>query len=262
MLQRCFEHVLSTFSNIEHLSSQKTHTMSKHGMSSLKASHIKRGGHLREQIFSNQFTRGQMSDLNEQVNYSGSSADGEITHEDFKWIISKLNSKDGSVSVKGGSNFQFHLGVIPELINYETLTMERKPSLRRPLKLETHFRSSLSHEEQLAALKSTKFWERYLKKGEILAIDHENHWHFFLMDDVINLLVSDELLVWRILRTGRIKGDCVFRDGSKRVGITFEHRFEKNQSVLGAHGGGAGKKTFFPWLQNHLKPIVVPKMIA
>lgn len=236
--------------------------MSKHGMSSTKASHIKRGGHLREQIFSNQFTRGRMSVLNEQVNYSGSSADGEITNEAFNWIIADLKSKDGSVSIKGGSNFQFHLGNIPELIDYNTLVEERKPSPKRPLKLETHFTSSISGEEQLAALKSRKFWEKYLKKGEILAIDHEGKWYFFSLDDIIDLLISGKFLAWRILPTGRIKGDCFFRDGLKRVGITFEHRFEKNQSVLGAHGGGAGKKVFFPWLKDHLKSVEVPKMIA
>ena len=241
---------------------EKISGMSKHGMSSQKASHVKRGGHLREQIFSNQFTRGRMSVLNEQVNYSGSSADGVITQEDFKWIISELKTKDGSVSIKGGNNFQFHLGNIPELIDYNSLVEEKKPSPKRPLKLETHFSSSISHAEQLAALKSKKFWEKYLKKGEILAIDHESQWHFFSLDDVIHLLISGEFLVWRILSTGRIKGDCFFSDGRKRVGITFEHRFEKNQSVLGAHGGGAGKKTFFPWLQDHLECVVVPKMIA
>ena len=235
--------------------------MSKHGMSSLKASQIKRGGHLREQIFSNQFTRGRMSVLNEQVNYSGSSADGVITHEAFKWIISDLKTENGSVSIKGGDNFQFHLGNIPELIDYDTLEEEKKPSPNRPLKLQTHFKSSISPEEQLVALKSKKFWERYLKKGEILAVDHQSKWHFFSFDDVIDLMISD-FLAWRFLPTGRIKGDCFFLDGRKRAGITFEHRFEKKQSVIGAHGGGAGKKTFFPWLQEHLesKSVVLPKM--
>jgi len=44
-------------------------------MSSEKASQVKRGGHLREQVFSNQFSSSSMSTINESVNFSGSSAD-------------------------------------------------------------------------------------------------------------------------------------------------------------------------------------------
>ena len=235
--------------------------MSSHGMSSSKASQVKRGGHLREQVFSNQFSSNSMMEINTNVNFSGSSADCFINKEDYLYIVTELGAKNGSTSVKGGSTYQFHLGKIPELIDYESLTFARLPSSKNPAKLETRFHSNIDHNQQKEVLSSYSFWRKYLGKGEILALDVNNVWHFFLMRDVLNLLIDPHWVRWRFLDTGRIKGDLLFQSGKKRTGITFEHRFEKNQSVIGAHGGKSGVEVFFPWLLDHLQNhIEVSKM--
>lgn len=237
--------------------------MATHGMSSRKASQVKRGGHLREQIFSNQFSSESMSTINEEVNFSGASSDCNINHPDYLYIIQKLGANSGATSVKGGNTYQFHLGRIDELVDRSSLKTFTLPSHNNPNKLESCFRSDKTQDEQLEALKSLSFWNEYLGKGEILAIDAYGEWNFFLMKDVINLIVNPNLVKWRFRQTGRIKGDTYFSDGKKRACFTFEYREEKNQFVLGAHGGKTGIKVFFPWLKDHLtRYVVVQKMLT
>jgi hypothetical protein len=230
--------------------------MSKHGMSSKLASQVKRGGHLREQIFSNQFSNESMLKINQNVNYSGSSADCFINDEDYLYIISQLNVASGNTSVKGGSTYQFHLGKIPELLDYSTIKVEKITSESNSEKLQTSFSSSISNEQQFKVLSSFEFWKKYLGKGEILALDVKNEWNFFAMRDVLNLMINPNWIQWRFLPTGRIKGDLIFKNNSKKAGITFEHRFEKNQSVIGAHGGTTGVDAFFPWLIEHIPNVI------
>jgi len=232
--------------------------MSKHGMTSRHASQVKRGGHLREQIFSNQFTDSSMNEINTSVNYTGSSADCILSNDDYSYIISELGATNGTTSVKGGDNYQFHLGRIPELLDIPTLQISKHLTSRG--KEETWFSSKISEEEQHEVLGSFGFWKRYLGKGELLAINMDNYWYFYLMRDILDLLVNPEWINWRVLATGRIKGDLKFKNGKSLAGITFEYRFEKNQCVLGAHGGGAGRKAFFPWLREHLQNIQIKKM--
>ena len=237
--------------------------MSKHGMTSRQASQVKRGGHLREQIFSNQFTDESMNMISKNVNYSGSSSDCFINREEYLYIINDLNVSSGKTSVKGGSTYQFHLGRIPVLVNYETIEIKKTITAESRGKYQTCFKSSIDTTEQLTILQSYDFWNRYLGKGDILAIDAYSKWHFFAMKDVLNLLINPHHINWRFLPTGRIKGDLLFSDGTKLSGITFEHRFEKNQSVLGAHGGTTGIKCFLPWLLNHIdNKIIIPKMMV
>ena len=226
-------------------------------MSSRHASQVKRGGHLREQIFSNQFCNESMSKISKTVNYSGSTADCLINDFDSLYIVNDLNANSGYTSVKGGSTYQFHLGKIPELIDYNTLQVKKLPSESDNGKLQTCFSSDITREKQHSVLKSYEFWKKYLGKGDILAIDANDKWHFFLMHDVLELLINEEAIAWRFLPTGRIKGDLLFKNNTKKAGITFEHRFEKNQSVLGAHGGNAGIQSFLPWLIDHITNIIV-----
>jgi hypothetical protein len=232
--------------------------MSKHGMTSRHASQVKRGGHLREQIFSNQFTDSSMNEINTSVNYTGSSADCFISNPEYTYIINELGAVNGTTSVKGGSNFQFHLGRIPELIDVPSLEIIKVQSSKG--KLETRFSSNITEKSQLEVLTSFGFWKKYLGKGELLAINVDSQWFFFLMRDVLELLTNPQKVRWRILATGRIKGDLLFKNGKSLAGITFEFRFEKNQCVLGAHGGGAGRKAFFPWLIDNLRYVQVKKM--
>jgi len=227
-------------------------------MTSRHASQVKRGGHLREQIFSNQFTDSSMNEINTSVNYTGSTADCFISNPDYTHIINELGASNGTTSVKGGSNFQFHLGRIPELIDISTLQIEKVQLING--KSETRFSSSVTESQQLESLTSFGFWKKYLGKGEILAINVDSHWFFFPMKEVLELLTDPQKVRWRVLATGRIKGDLIFKNGRSLVGITFEYRFEKKQCVLGAHGGGAGRKAFFPWLIDNLRFIQVPKM--
>jgi hypothetical protein len=232
-------------------------------MSSRHASQVKRGGHLREQIFSNQFGRESMSRISQSVNYTGSTADCFLNNDDYTYILSQLNVSSGNTSVKGGSTYQFHLGRIPELLDYDSIVIERKPADTPSGELQTCFRSNITSDQQLIVLSSYDFWGKYLGKGELLAIDVNNEWNFFSMREVLNLLINPKWIKWRFLPTGRIKGDLIFKDNSKRAGITFEHRFEKNQSVIGAHGGKSGVESFFPWLIEHIPNVVrVRKMIV
>ena len=232
-------------------------------MTSSHASQVKRGGHLREQIFSNQFTDESMNMISKNVNYSGSSSDCYINRQEYLYIIKELDVSNGNTSVKGGSTYQFHLGKIPELLDYNTLEIKQSITAESKGEYQTCFKSSINETQQLSTLQSYDFWKKYLGKGEILAIDANNQWHFFAMKDVLNLLINPNYIKWRFLPTGRIKGDLYFKDGTKLSGITFEHRFEKNQSVLGAHGGSAGIKCFLPWILNHLsKKIIINKMLV
>lgn len=230
--------------------------MSKHGMSSRAASQVKRGGHLREQIFSNQFSNGSMSSISQNVNYTGSSSDCIINSEDYKYILNQLNVPNGTTSVKGGSTYQFHLGKIPELLDYNSIKVERILGGANNDREQTCFSSNISIQQQLDVLSSYQFWKKYLGKGEILAIDAHNEWIFFSMKDVLNLMINPNWIKWRFLPTGRIKGDLIYTDGTKNAGITFEHRFEKNQSVIGAHCGTSGIKFFLPWLLQHIQNVV------
>lgn len=227
-------------------------------MSSGRASQVKRSGHLREQIFSNQFSKLSMQQINEQVNYTGSSADCFIDKEDALHILSNLKTVSGSTSLKGGDTYQFHLGRIPELIDYDSL--ETTKIVTESGKEQTHVSSSITEDAQRSALASFLFWKKYLGKGDLLCLDFADRWHFFNMTDVLNLLIDEDLISWRFLPTGRIKGDVIFSNGVKRVAITFEHRIEKNQSVLGAHGGKSGSKIFLPWLLDHIPHVIIPKM--
>jgi hypothetical protein len=68
---------------------------------------------------------------------------------------------------------------------------------------------------------------------------------------------DSDILIWRILESGRIKGD-LYNNKNKKTVFTFEYRAEehKKQFVFGAHGGGAGEK-----LKNFLKDNLFFKVI-
>jgi hypothetical protein len=110
-----------------------------------------------------------MANISRNVNYTGSSADCILNNPDFISILSQLNVSGGNTSVKGGSNFQFHLGSIPDLLDYDSIVVESKPSDKPSRKLETCFSSNITSEQQLTALTSYDFWKKYLGKGEMLS---------------------------------------------------------------------------------------------
>lgn len=138
------------------------------------------------------------------------------------------------VSNKSGKSIQFTLGQIPELNNVSIDTLNDKEFLSR-------------------------LFNKYLKKNEsakpagILAYkdDIRHKWIFFNMDDVVNYIV--EKCVWRILDTGRIKGD--FKDNSKkgiRQYLTYEYRPHPHKSYFLGVNGGRGID-FIHLLMNEIK---------
>lgn len=196
-------------------------------MTSEQASLVKRRGHKREETFNKIF-----DSCGVEINYSGASADCSITKQKYIDVLrdSGVLRRDVEpfVSLKGGNTIQIHLGNIPELTGtYSTESHSGKTIV-------THDKS---FEEQLKSLQDRVFWRRYLKKGNLLCYyDDNSSWKFFDMDAVIDFIV--ERVEWRLLDTGRIKGDL----GSKRGLFTYELRNKKNTFVLGAHGGKNGKE--------------------
>jgi hypothetical protein len=59
--------------------------------------------------------------------------------------------------------------VIPDLLDYDSIVVESKPSDKPSRKLETCFSSNITSEQQLTALTSYDFWKKYLGKGEMLS---------------------------------------------------------------------------------------------
>lgn len=126
----------------------------------------------------------------------------------------------------------------------------------RKVKVKNRICTSSDHgiefKEQIKALKNYSFWKKYLGKGDILCYrSSENEWIFFNMDDVIIFLTDN--FDWRLLETGRIKGDF-----NGKQYITYEYRPEphKRTFVLGAHGGKKGRE----FIQLLLKKIPFEKI--
>lgn len=243
--------------------SLRRNNRSKHGMSSARASEKKRTGHLREQVFSNQFTNATMRDISEDQNYSGPSSDCIINKAEYRTLLYKLGVSSGATSVKGGANYQFHLGQIPELEDKDTLQVWEAPDPKRnnPDKTKTCWKSRVTIEQKKQALISYDFWKKYLGKGDVLAIwpdDDSQVWIFFPMREVLNLMINPNKISWHFLETGRIKGYCKFKDNTTLSTITFEYRKNKG-FTLGANSG-AGFKKFFPWLLENVKHVNVRRI--
>jgi hypothetical protein len=206
---------------------------------------VKERGHALEGMFNSLFNRRQKS-----LNLTGASSDCFITDNDALKSLKPLNVVGNEVSLKASDTWQFHLGVLPELSDiryYQNSLRKVIPSGRT--KEETHGTHNLSFDEQLHVLRSQEFWWKYLGKGDYLCYtDRMSLWRFFSMKDVINFIIKETH--WRLLPTGRIKGDFkvqyVKKNGDtdfkllKGI-ITFEYRDDGHNSfVLGAHGAKNG----------------------
>jgi len=212
--------------------------MSVHGMTSKQASAVKKKGHKREVIFKQMY-----GDPNPEINYSGASADCEI-HDNS--LIENLKSTIGfpsnQVSLKGGKTIQIHLGKIPELTDLENYIVTKTNGKTGPTKVIHGY----TFEQQVETLRNKDFWNKYFRKGDILAYSYDNGEHiFFNMDDVIDFITSK--CEWRLLNTGRLKGDFFGHQY-----LTYEYRKKKSQFVIGAHGGQKGKE-FIALLKNNLR---------
>jgi hypothetical protein len=212
-----------------------------HGMDSNQAGAVKNAGHAAEVTFNSLF--GQKS--TKTMNFSGAGADCLVSKPNYTEVLGKeLNVNQFTVSLKAGKTWQFHLGVLPELSDKDlyisTLNVKIKGS--KNITCGVH---SITWENQLKVLKSKSFWDQYFKKGELLCYFTEDEYFFFKMDDVINFIISN--FSWRLLETGRIKGDILDKNNKLQKGrITFEFRDDDTKKcfVLGAHGGQNGHKLF------------------
>lgn len=211
--------------------------MAKHSMSSYKASMVKKLGHNAEVQFNFLFGNKSL----EELNLSGASEDCIVEKEQF---VKKIQSDLGffenylSVSLKSGKTWQFHLGVINEISSLDYIKENISTKVFDDGNELTIVKYSKSFEEQLKELNSKSFWEKYLKKGNLLCYnDKVGNYTFFEMDKVIEAIISD--VQWRILESGRIKGDCTVNGRLCKGVVTIEYRNEdhKKSLVLGSSGG-------------------------
>lgn len=185
----------------------------------------KRDGHNRERNFGVLFC----NETDETPVSYKAAADKTITEERF---LSKLRETlgdfpSGSCSLKGGNNLQFTLGVIPE---FDT-------------------------DDKLSAISQRSVWEKYLGKSHsetpahLLVYRETDRWIFFRMSDVIDFIVNH--CSWRILDTGRMKGDFVdqSKKGSRQY-LTYEYRQTHKSHFLGANGDKGYE--FIKLLKNNL----------
>ena len=180
-------------------------------------------------------------DPSSSINWSGASADCEIHDESLINILKRTIGFSGNeVSLKGGNTIQIHLGHLPELTDKQRLIVEKND------KGQTKVEHGMDFSEQVSALKTKSFWDKYLRKGDVLAYSYDDGKHiFFNMDDVINFIITE--CEWRLLDTGRLKGDFFGHQY-----LTYEYRKKKELFVLGAHGGKKGEE-FIELLRNNIR---------
>ena len=210
---------------------------------SKKGREVKESGHAWEVVFNAYFHKRQGI-----LNLSGASNDCFITDIKSLELLKPLNVEGFRVSLKSGNTWQFHLGVIPELSDKNFYLKSLKKVIPPGKKKEeTYGTHHLPFEKQIEILTDSDFWWSYLGKGDYLCYTNRvGLWRFFSMKDVIDFIIKNTN--WRLLSTGRIKGDLlkeiIKKDGSKSVRkysvITFEYNEKKNSFFLGA-GGGQGE---------------------
>ena len=221
--------------------------MSKHAMSSQQASQKKKQGHKREREFNKIY-----GDPDALINHSGASADCEISegHEILETLQETIGTNSREVSLKGGNTIQIHLGNLPELTDKNSYTTFKAIIKNRKATCVKH---GIPFSQQEESLRQKDFWDKYLKKGDILAYSYDDTGDgphiFFNMDDVNDFIIKE--CEWRLLPTGRLKGNI-----QGKQYLTYEHRSDKpGQFVLGAHGGKKGKE-FIDLLQKNLRHVI------
>jgi hypothetical protein len=180
----------------------------------------KRGGHALEHLHDS------IVGVKCETTSTKAEADCHISAENPRGaeLLSELEAKFGEklqyCSVKSGNNLQFVLGNIPEIVEV------------------------MEPDAKLAAIKEPALWKKYLgkaqsaKPADLLVYYHstKKSWTYFKMAAVIAFIV--EAATWRILSTGRIKGD--FQNGSAKgfsQYLTYEYRQTHKSHFLGANGG-------------------------
>lgn len=165
--------------------------------------------------------------------------------------ISNSIGTEGKLMLRVGKNWQFHLGDLPEIgsISYFAKSLN---SVKIKNKLIECGKHEKDWDEQVKQLKSITFWEKYFCKGHsVFCFSNDNYEYFFFnIHDMVNYFIANTK--WRLLETGRIKGDLFLYDGTSITIFTIEFRNESHKKcfAFGAHGGGKGIQLFLILLRN------------
>jgi len=190
--------------------------MSKNAMSSGQARSIKLSGDRLRKCFETQCT----------------DENGSIRPQFLQGLTNQKSN--GTYTLKSGKNWQFHLGSFsPFTENWGTQYLNGGKTMKY----------KLPDEDIILDLRSEKFIRSFIFKGNFFAVYDAPNWLIFDSQDLIELLQDSERTKWRLLESGRIKGDINI-EAYKRTIFTMEYRAEehKKQFVFGAHGGGAGER--------------------
>jgi hypothetical protein len=190
--------------------------MSKNAMSSGQARSIKLSGDKIRKCF-----EAQCTDLNGRI---------------YPYLLQGHTNQnsEGTYTLKSGKNWQFHLGSFsPYTENWGAQYLNGGKTIK----------FILSDNKIILDLRSEKFIRSFMLKGNFFTIYDAPNWLIFDSQDLISILQDTDHLKWRVLESGRIKGD-IYTETYKRTIFTMEYRAEehKKQFVFGAHGGGAGER--------------------
>jgi hypothetical protein len=169
---------------------------------------------------------------------------------EHKTIIDAIGAY-GNVSLRVGKNWQFHLGEINEISSISSYSKSLKVIEIDGKKLICGIHD-IEWNEQIKQLKSYSFWDKYFAKGSSVFCfsNDSSEYFFFNIKDIINYII--ETTEWRLLKTGRIKGDLSLKEGLKKTIFTIEFRNESHKKcfAFGAHGGNKGIDLFLILLRN------------
>ncbi len=206
-------------------------------MESNKASQVKINGELAKQK------------LADKLN-SNSSRQIFLDKKDHPEIADSIDI-DGKLMLRVGKNWQFHLGDIPEIgsIDYFSKSIKKKKLKSKIIECGEY---NVDWNTQLKNLKSTDFWEKYFCKGHnVFCFSNDNYEYFFFnIHEMVDFFIKNT--TWRLLETGRIKGDLNLNEKNSVAIFTLEFRNESHKKcfVFGAHGGGKGIQLFLILLRN------------
>jgi len=158
--------------------------------------------------------------------------DGVINSQLIKGLTRP--SQVGTYTMKTGKNWQFHLG---RLGGY----MDKWKCSISPCGRIIHY--GIPPELIYDDLYSEHFIKSFILKENYLVTLDSDDWIVFSSDDILELIRNPDVLQWRVLDSGRIKGDIHHSCGKRSI-FTIEYRAEdhKKSFVVGAHGGGAGAR--------------------
>jgi len=165
--------------------------------------------------------------------------------------ISKTIGTEGALMLRVGKNWQFHLGDLPEIgsTSYFAKSIKSVKIKNKLLECGTYDKD---WDTQVKLLKSLSFWEKYFCKGNnVFCFSNDNYEYFFFnIHDMVQYITTNTK--WRLLETGRIKGDLFLDDRTSLTIFTIEFRNESHKKcfAFGAHGGGKGIQLFLILLRN------------